>query len=162
VLQQAASGVGTAGVDGRGVFLDMLDHAFLVHYEGGAIRKPAFFIENAIIGGDGPLEITEHGEGHADLLGKLPVGGLAVDADAQNLGIGLFEFGDISLIRLELFRSATRESQNIERQDNVLLALKIAQLDDPAFLVGKREFRSLVPDLESRCLRQARQRQRQD
>jgi hypothetical protein len=161
VLQQTASGVGAAGVDGRGVFLDVLDHAFLVHYEGGAIGKPALFIEDAILGGDGPLEIAEDREGHADLLGEFAVGGLAVNADAQNLGIGLFEFGDISLIRLELLRSASRESQNIERQDHVLLAPKIAQLDDPAFLVGKREFRSLVPNLEGRCLNHSRRRQRQ-
>ena len=162
MLQQTAGGVRAAGVNGCGVFLDVLNHAFLVHDEGGAIGKPVLFIENTVLGGHGPFEIAEDGKGDADLFGEFPVGGLTVNADAQNLGIGFFEFGDISLIRLELLRSASREGQDVKRQDDVLLSPKVAQLDDPALLVGKSEFRSLVPNLEGSCLHQGRRRQSQD
>jgi len=162
VLQQTAGGVRAAGVNGRSVFVDVPDHTFLVHDEGGAIGKPVLFIENAVLGGDSPFEVAEDGKGHADLFGEFPVGGLTVDADAQNLGIRFLEFGDISLIRLELLRSASRKGQNIKRQDDTLLPPKVAQLDDPALLVGKREFRSLVPNLEGSCLHQGRRRQSQD
>ena len=51
-----------------------------------------------------------------------------VDADPKHLGVAVFEFGDISLIRLELSGSTSGESQNIEGEDNVLFAEKIAQL----------------------------------
>ena len=162
MLQQTAGRVRAAGVNGRSVLLDVPDHASLVHHERGAIGESAFFVENAVLGGDGPFEITEDGKGHADLFGEFPVGGLTVNADAQNLGIGFFEFGDISLIRLELLRSASREGQNIERQDDVFLSPKVAQLDDPALLVGKGEFRGRIPNLEGSCLHQRRSRQCQD
>jgi hypothetical protein len=162
VLQNAAGLHGAARVDGRGVPFDVLDHAFLVDHKSGAIGKPPFFIENAVLGGNRPLEIAEDGKGDANLLGEFPVGGLTVNADTQNLGTRFFECGDISLIRLELLRSATREGQNIERQDNVLLPPKIAQLDDPALLIGKREIRSPIPNFEWRCLHQTRRRQGQN
>jgi hypothetical protein len=35
-----------------------------------------------------------------DLLGEMAVGGKAVHTNAQHLGVGFHEFGEISLIRL--------------------------------------------------------------
>jgi len=52
--------------------------------------------------------------------------GSAVHADAENLCFRVGEFGDISLIRLNLLRSATGEGQHIKGQHDVLLAFELA------------------------------------
>ena len=47
------------GIDGFVSFVDMLDDAFLVDYEGGAISEALLFVEDAIIFDDGAFEIAE-------------------------------------------------------------------------------------------------------
>ena len=53
--------------------------------------------------------------------------GHAVHTDAENLCFRVGEFGDISLIRLDLLRSAAGEGQHVEGQHDVLLAFELAQ-----------------------------------
>jgi hypothetical protein len=122
VLQQTAHRVGSRGIDGRRVLLDVLDDALLVHHERRAVGETVFLVENPVFDRDFALEITKQREVHADLFRKSFVGGGTVDADAQDLCVGLLEFSDISLIRLQLLRSTARESQNVKRQDNILFA----------------------------------------
>ena len=103
-----------ARVNGGRILVDVPDDAFLVHHERSAIGESALFVEDPIFLGNCSLEIAEERVSDLKLLGILLVGKTAVDADAENLRVGLLEFGDISLIRLELLRSPAREGQNIE------------------------------------------------
>jgi hypothetical protein len=121
--------VRAAGVNRRLVFVDVPDDAFLVHYKRGAVGEAAFFVEDPVLLGDGSLEIAEEWVSDLKLLGILLVGKPAVDTDAENLSVGLLEFGDISLIRLELLRSTTCKRQNVKRQDDVPLPPEFAELD---------------------------------
>ena len=141
-----------AGVNSGGILVDVPDDAFLVHNESGAVGGTAIFVENPVLLGDGSFEIAEEGISDAELLGILPVGKPAVDADAENLRVGFFEFGDISLIRLELLCSPSRKRQNVERQDDVLFSLKIAELYFLTFCVRQSEIRRTVSDAERRRL----------
>src|SRR5215831_5973150 len=153
MLQQAARGTGPTRVDGILAHIDMLDSAFLIDDERGAVGKLLFFVEDAILLGDRSLEVAQEREIDSLLFGKRRVGGRAVDADAQHLGSGLLEFGDISLIRLELLGSATGECQNVESQHDIFLSQKIAQLHLLAGLVGQAEVRGSVANLEGSGLR---------
>jgi hypothetical protein len=78
------------------------------------------------------------------------VGGEAVNAYAYDLCICGFEFGDISLIRLQLPGSTRGEGQDIKRQYYVLLPAKIAQLDELARLIAQREIWRPISDLQMR------------
>lgn len=104
----------------------MSNDAFLIDQERGAIAKALLFVEDSIILDDGAFEIAEEWKRNSDLLCKLTVGGNAVYTHAEDLGFGGFEFGDISLIRLQLLRSTTGECQHIDRQHDILLAFEIA------------------------------------
>jgi hypothetical protein len=87
-------------IDSRRILLDVLDDALLVHHERRAVGETVFLVQDAVFDGDFALEVTEQREVHADLFREGFVGRGTVDADAQNLRVGLLEFGDISLIRL--------------------------------------------------------------
>ena len=103
-----------ARVNGGRILVDVPDDAFLVHHERGAIGEAALFVEDSVLLGDGSFEVAKERVSDLKLLGILFVGKPAVNADAENLSVGLLEFGDISLIRLELLRSPAREGQNIK------------------------------------------------
>ena len=109
-------------------FIDVLNDAVFVDDKCGSIAETLFFIKNSVVFNDSTLEITQQWECDTDVLRETSVGRNAVDADAENLSIGSFEFGDISLIRLQFFRSTTGKSQHIEGEYDVLLPLKVAEL----------------------------------
>jgi len=159
VFQQIARGARAAWVDGIFIFVNVLDDSVSVNDEGGSVGDRELGIQNAVIRGNFSREIAQQWKLDADLLGIGFVGELTVHADAQHLGTLGFKFGNISLICRELFRSTTGESQNIERQHYVLLSKKIAQLYFLSVLVGQREVRRFIPDVERRGL--ARQRRSQ-
>jgi hypothetical protein len=69
------------------------------------------------------------------------------------LRAGLLEFGDISLIRLELLGSAPGEGEYVESQYDVFLPKEIAQLYLLAGLIGQAEVRGFVAHLEWSSLR---------
>ena len=123
-----ACGGGAGWIYGHAAFVDMLNDPVFVDHEGGAIPKALLFVEDAIVLHDGAFEIAEKREGNAILFAEFAVGGNAVYADAENLCVGRFEFGDISLIRLHFLRSTTGESQNVEGKHYVLLALEVTEL----------------------------------
>ena len=144
VLQQTARGVRAAGVEGFLIFLDVLDNAFLVHHKGDAIGEAVSVVQDPVVFRYDPLEIAQERESESLLFRKNFVGRGAVHADAQHLGVRLLEFGDISLIRLQLLRSTTGEGEDVKRQNNVFLAAKIAQLRDLAVLIGQSKVRCPV------------------
>lgn len=94
-------------------FVDVLNDPLFVDDEGRAIAEALLFIEDPVILHDGALEIAEYWESYANLLGEFTVRGNAVNTESENLGVGCFEFGNISLIRLQFLRSTTGECQHI-------------------------------------------------
>jgi hypothetical protein len=109
VGQDVAGIHGAVWIQSLAAFVDALNDPFLVDYEGGAISKLLIFVKDPIVPHDCAFEIAEQWKGDANLLGELFVGGDAVDAEAENLCVAGFEFGDISLICLKFGRSTTGE-----------------------------------------------------
>ena len=87
-------------IDCHIAFIDMLNDPILVDDKGGSIAKALFFVEEPIVFYYGSFEIAEQWECDADILSKTAIGRNAIYANSENLCVGSFEFGDISLIRL--------------------------------------------------------------
>jgi len=153
VLQQIASGSGSARVDGILAHVDMLDDTLLVDHKCGAVGELLLFVQNAVLFGDSSLEVTEKREHEAFLLCEGGISGSTIDTDSQHLGAILLELGDISLIRLELLGSAASKGQNVEGQHNIFLPPVIAQLYLLAGLVGQAEVGGLIAHLQRSGLR---------
>jgi hypothetical protein len=100
MFQKAAGRVRACGVDGRRVSLDVPDDAFLVHDKRGPVGKAALLVQDPVLSRNRPLKIAQQRKTETFLFGEGPVGRRTVNTDAQNLGVRLLEFGDISLIRL--------------------------------------------------------------
>src|SRR5207249_1558368 len=126
--KHAARFISTAGVNRRVALFDVANDALLVNDESGAVSEALRFIENAVVFDHRALEITEYRESDAEFFRPVSVGGTAVYADAEDLCVSSFEFGDISLIRLHFLFSATSEREHVKSQHHTLLALEIAQL----------------------------------
>jgi len=76
------------------------DNSLFIDHKRGSIAKALGFVENSVISDHRSFEIAEEWERHANVLCETFVGGNAIYANAENLCVGAFEFGDISLIRL--------------------------------------------------------------
>ena len=60
LVHQDVAGIDHSGwIDGHVSFVDVLDDAFFIDHEGGAITEALFLIENAIVFNDGAFEIAE-------------------------------------------------------------------------------------------------------
>lgn len=120
-------------VDGRCVEIDVLNHAVFVNHERGASRKFHFIcsqgerLHDSVLLQNGAVHIAQQRKGDTDLLCKCCVGWRAVDTDAENYRITCFDLGQIRLIGLEFLGSTTCESENVEGEDDVLLASKTVQ-----------------------------------
>jgi len=153
--RQAARLNGARGINGIGAFIDVANDAVFVDHKRNAIGKEAGEIEDTVSLGHLLFGVGKQWKRGAGFLGKLAVPVLAVEADPQNLRARSFEPGDITLIRLDLFRSTGRGGANIEGQDHGFLAAKIRELDDLAILVRQLEIRGAVTHLQSRrCAQQ--------
>lgn len=126
----------------------MLNDPVFVNYESCAIAKALFFIEDPIVLHDGAFEIAEYWEGNAELFGELTVGGNTVYAKTKNLSVSCFKFGDISLIRLQFFRSTTGKRENIDRQHDILLGFELTKLVSLAIGGAQCEIRRLIANLQ--------------
>ena len=113
-------------IDSHVSFVNVPDDAFFIDQEGGAISKTLLLVEDAIVFNDGAFEIAEDGKCNSNLFCKFAVGGNTVDTHSKNLSLVGFEFGDISLIRLQFLRSTTGERQHINCQHDIFLASEIA------------------------------------
>ena len=99
-MLQHVTGINDRGwIDGDVAFVDVLNDAFLIDHEGGAIAEALLLVEDTIILDYSAFEIAEDRKRNSNLLCKFAVGGNAVYAETKNLGIGVVEFRDISLIR---------------------------------------------------------------
>ena len=129
-------------------FVDVLNDAFFIDYEGGTVSETLLFVEDAVVFDDSTFEITEDRECNADLFCEYAVGGNTVNTHTENLRFGRFELGDISLIRLQFLRSTTGERQYVDRKYDVFLTFEIAQLVGLAVGGAESEIGRLVPDLQ--------------
>src|SRR5207244_2103908 len=100
LLQHTARLISPGRVNRRITLLDMADDALLVDDERGAGAEHPLLVEDAVVFDGLAFEVTEEGEGNLNVFGEALVGGRAVNADAEDLSVISFEFGDISLIRL--------------------------------------------------------------
>ena len=114
-------------IDRHVSFVNVPDDAFFIDQEGGAISEALLFVEDAIVFNDGAFEIAEDGERNSNLFCEFAVGGNAVDTHSEDLSLVGFEFGDISLIRLQFLRSTTGKSEYIKGQYYIFLSFEIAE-----------------------------------
>lgn len=146
---------GAGGIDRVGPFINVADDAVRIDHEGDAVGKEVSEIEDTVSFGDYLFSIAQERERRAGFLGKLTVPFLAIEADPQHLCTRGLELGDITLIRLDLFRSTGRRGADVEGQYDGFLAPKVRELNDLAVLVGQREVGGAVTDLQSRrCAKQ--------
>jgi len=139
--------------DGRRIdrdvtFVDVANDSFFIDQESGAISEALLFVEDAIVFDDSAFEITEDRKGNSDLFCEFAVSGNTVNTHSEDLGVVAFEFGDISLIRLQLLRSTTGERQYIDRKYDVLLSFEITQLVSLSIGGTQRKLRGLVTDFQ--------------
>src|SRR6185437_15919095 len=137
-------------IDSDVAFVDVLNDPFFIDHESGAVSEALLFVEDAIVFDDSAFEIAEYREGHSNLFCEFAVGGNAVDTHSKNLCVGGFEFGDISLIRLQLLRSTTGERQYVDREYDVFLPFEIAELVGLSIGGPKRKLRGFVTDFQVR------------
>ena len=129
-------------------FIDVLNDSVFIDHKSCAISEALFFVEDAIVFDHSAFEITEYREGNSDLFCEFAVGGNTVNTHAEDLRVGGFEFGDISLIRLQLLRSTPGEGQYVNRKYDVFLTFEIAQLVSLSIGGTQRKLRSLVTDFQ--------------
>jgi hypothetical protein len=139
---------GVVWVNGAGVEFDVLNFAIFVDHEGGAARPlvlvthlfgQVVLLQDAVRSEGLAIHIAEKRESDADFFGESLVGGWAVDANSENLGVACFKFRQISLICLKFLRSTASEGQNVKGEDHGLLTAKVAQLDEAALVAGQGE-----------------------
>jgi len=148
--RQGAGLHGAGGIDGVGAFVNVANDAVPIDDEGNAIGKEAGEAEHSVRLGHFLFRVTEQREGSAGFLGKFAVPLLAVEADPQHLRARRFEFGDITLIRLDLLRSTGCGGANVKRQDDGFLAAEVREFDDSAVLIRQRKVRGAVANLQCR------------
>jgi len=148
MLQKAASAKGLPGIHRIRAVVDVLNHPILIDHEGSSVGKQAGEIEDAVTLGGCLIGVAENGEGCANLARELPVAFRPVDADSQDLRTGLLKSGDISLIRLEFFRSTRRARPYVKGQEYGLLTAEVTEPYCFPILVLQREVRRPVSNLQ--------------
>ncbi len=98
---------------------------------------PELVVEQAVGRGRVALPVAQDRELDAELLAEGAVRPGAVDADAQDLGVGRGERPVRRLVLLHLVGAAGRERGREERDDDVLLALEVGQLDPLRLVLGR-------------------------
>ena len=136
------------GVDGVAALDHLADDSLRIDHKGVAVGEAEEGHEDVVPARDGFILVAEDRKCYAEGGRKSFVLLATVHADADDLRPGRFEFGDISLIRLELTRSAARECLDVEGEDDGPLAAKVGETNGRAVLVGQGEVGSNIPGLE--------------
>jgi hypothetical protein len=135
-VQVGTNRYGSVGIDGAVAFFDVANDAILIDDDVGALRPLVGFLLHVIslqdaVGGEHlVVHVAEKREINVDLLGERGIGSRTIHANAENFCIRGVDFtrGDSSLDRLKLFRSTARKGQDIDGQENVLLAAEVTEL----------------------------------
>ena len=155
-MQVGADRQGVVRIDGGVALFDVLDDAVFVYDDVGPLRPLVgvalniVALEDAVGGQHLLIHIAQKRELDVDLLGEGGIGRGGIHADAENFRIGGVNFAavDSRLDRLELLGSATGERENVNGEQDVFLALEIAQLDGFPLVAQQREVGSRVANFE--------------
>lgn len=128
--------------------LNALDYSSFVDNKGRAAGQSNQRNQHTVIARDRFGLITQNGKFHAKVMGEGFVLLPAIHADANHLGSRLLEFGDIRLIRLQLYGSARCESLDVKSQHHAFPAPKITELDQRTFLISERKIGRAITDFE--------------
>jgi hypothetical protein len=126
------------------------DDALFVNNEGRAASNEPLLVEDTVSLHHLALEVAQKRESHPNIFLEPLIGRVAVNTDAQDLRVALLEIGDISLIRLQLLSSTTREGEHVKGQGDVLLTTEIREPDRIPLRVRKSEVGGRVTNLEVR------------
>ena len=155
VRQPAAGCLGLGGIYGVPILVDLLDLAFQIDDEGGAVGYAHLRIEHPIQLGYFAVVVAEQRKLRVQFLGPMGKRCDEIRADGQNLRIQCIEFCDTRLVRRELLRSTTGESRREECQNHEFLATEIGKLNvlsAGVHAAADGEIRRGVADLE-KCFR---------
>src|SRR5947207_7801874 len=147
-------------IDSDVALVDVLNDSVFIDHESCAIAEALLFIEDAVVFHHRAFEIAEQWKSDAVLGPEFFVSGNAVYTESENLRVGCFEFGDISLIRLHFLRSTTGESEHIKSQHHIFLAFEVAQFVTHAAAVSadhrawQSEVRRGLPNFQG-CVRRS-------
>ena len=109
---------GAGRIDGVSAFLNMANDAVFINYKGDAIGEEASEVQNAISLGDFLFGVAQQRECRPGFLREFAVPVLVVEADSQHLRTRGLEFGDITLIRLDLPASTGRGGADVEGKNH--------------------------------------------
>lgn len=161
LVQVRANGQGVIGIDRAVAFLDVLDDAVFIDDDIGtlgpivALALNVARFEDAVGSEHFLVHVAQQREFNPDLLGEGGVGGRRVNTDAEDFRVAEVDLAavDSRLDRLELLRSTTGEGEHVDREEDVLLSLKIAELHRFPLIAQQSEIGSFFADLQ-RNLRQ--------
>jgi len=155
-VQIEAHGHGVVGVDGAVAGFDGADDAVFVDDDVGAqgplksVAVDVIGLEDAVGSEHLMVHVAKQGKLDVDLLGEGGVGRGTVHADAENCCIVRINFAaiDSRLDRLELLGSTTGEGEDVDGEENIFLAVEIAELDGFPLIAEESEIRGGIADLE--------------
>lgn len=139
--EQTAGSGGLCGVGSFTAFGDVANYAFAVDHKSDALGDANQRVEHAVLLRHRLAFVAQDRELQAELGSEGVVARGRIDADSDHLRAGLLEFGDISLIRLELLPSARREGANVEGEHHRRFAAKVTEPYETPVLVVQCEFR---------------------
>ena len=155
-MEGGAEGEGGIGVDCVVAFVDEADDALLVDDNVGAESPLVVFVFDGVgfqdaVGGEHlVVHVAEEREVKAVLFGEGGVGGGAIEADAEDFGVGGRDAAgiDASLDGAHLLGTTFGECEDVDSEEDVFLAAVVAELDGFPFVGEEGEIRGGVADLE--------------
>jgi len=155
-VEVGADGDRVVGIDGAVAFLDVADDAVLVDDDVGAHGPLVAFaldivvLEDAVRSEHLVVHVAQERKLDGDLLGEGGIRGGTIHAYTENFRITRVDLARIysRLDRLELFRSTTGEGEDVNGQEDISLAAKIAELDGFPLIAEESEVGSSVADFE--------------
>ena len=156
LVEGGAEGEGGVGVDGVVTLVDEADDALLVDDNVGAESPLVVFVldgvgfQDAVRGEHLVVHVAEERKVKAVLFGEGGVGRRAIEADAQDFGVGGGNAPrvDASLHGAHLLGTAFGEGEDVDGEEDVFLAAVVAELDGFPIVGEQGEIRGAVADLE--------------
>jgi hypothetical protein len=155
-VEVGTDGDGGIGIDGAIAAFDVANDAVFVDDDVGAqsplvvVALHVIFFEDAVIGEHLAVHVAEERKLDVDRLGEGGVCCGGIHTYTENfriVGVDLTR-GESSLDRLQLLRSTTGEGENIDGEENIFLAVIIAELDGFPLIAEQGEVGSFVADFE--------------
>jgi hypothetical protein len=136
---------GASRVDSGIALLDVGDFSSFIDHESGPVRYACILIQNPVRLTDFTLgKIAEDRERQVVLCGEFLLRRRIIGADSKDLRVVCLEFGNTSLVCLDLLGSATGKRGGKESQYDRVLAPEIGKLHFTASGGVQREIRRFV------------------